>query len=347
MKMELTEDKFHIRAYFSSCSCKCKFCCLGDYPKRFRISFDDYEMIMRKFADINDYNGMRLRSFIYNCIEHPYVKRQIELYKELGLPEDEFTHLDINGTKIKSKEEISSWFDMLQDAGMKQASFSWFGLEKTHDQFVSREGYFKYLMDCADEAAKRGIPVGSKVFLHRGIFDDLEQLINLLKLRGDSVKCAFMEYTGHGKEIPHDFLTADDAIYIAPILSNYMSEQYSNKFKPESEWIDLAVNGGFPKFTIVDYVLYVNSENLEQIKQTSVSDIIGYFRQMDSDFRNSFESVRFLAELYGDKSCDILYECRDIMRKWLDKHYQKNNLNREKLFSFTNNSVVWKVYERL
>ena len=90
MDMELREDKFHIRAYFASCSCKCKFCCLGNYPKEKRISFDDYEKVMRKFQSVEQLYGMRLRSFIYNCAEHPFIKRQIELYNSLPMAKEEY-----------------------------------------------------------------------------------------------------------------------------------------------------------------------------------------------------------------------------------------------------------------
>lgn len=347
MRYELQEDKFHVRAYFASCACSCKFCCLGDYPKNRTISFDDYEMVMRKFASIQDSHGMRLRSFIYNCVEHPYLERQIALYKELGLPSNEFTQLDLNGTRIRSKDEIKKWFDYLQNAGMERVAFSWFGLEEMHDRFVNRKGYFQYLTDCADEASNRNISVISKVFLHKEIAADLGKLLLKLKSRGDTVICAFMEYSGKAKDLANDFVTKQDFDALYAIAKPYISGKYLYKFKTEREWIQLAIDNKFPEFKIVDYILYLDSSNIEHIKQASVEDIIQYYRKMDMDFQASFESVKNLALKYGDNSCEILYECRDVLRKWLDLYYMDNKLNQENLFSFTNNSVEWKVYERL
>ena len=50
MNIVLKEDKFHVRVYLASCACHCKFCCLGDYPKDKRITFEEYEQVMRTFV---------------------------------------------------------------------------------------------------------------------------------------------------------------------------------------------------------------------------------------------------------------------------------------------------------
>ena len=155
MNITLREDKFHIRVFFAPCSCKCKFCCLGDFPQTKQISFDDYEKVMRKFIEVSTVYGMKLKSFIYNCPNHKYISQQISLYDSLQMERNEYTQLDLNGTRIKNTEEISSWFDELQNAGIEKVAFSWFGLEKNHDTFVKKNGYFSYLNSCALEAKKK------------------------------------------------------------------------------------------------------------------------------------------------------------------------------------------------
>lgn len=347
MNVALKEDKFHVRAFFASCSCKCRFCCLGDYSKKKQITFDDYEKVMRKCADVSTEYGMRLRSFLYNCPEHPYLKRQIALYDSLPMEHSEYTQLDLNGTKVKTGEEISQWFDELQDAGVEKVAFSWFGKEETHDAFVNRKGYFNYLNMCALEADRRNIPIVSKVFLHKGILEELDELIDHLTAFSSTIVCAFMEYSGNAKRMADDFITIDDFNSISGSSRQYLGKEYLSKFKTEKEWIDLAKSGDFPKFNIVDYVLYIDSENVQQILDSNLSDLIDDFRKRNVEFQNSFGEIGELAEQYGDERCLILYECRDVLRKWLDIHFEKNQLDASQLFSFTHNCVEWKVYERL
>ncbi len=346
MDMKLKEDKFHIRAYFASCACHCKFCCLGNFPKDKKISFDDYERVMRKFQNIEQLYGMRLRSFIYNCPEHPYIKRQIALYNTLPMAADEYTQLDLNGTKKKSEQEISNWFDSLIDAGIKKVAFSWFGNSDTHNRFVNCSGYYEYLMACAYEAKRRSIPVISKVFLHKEILDELDSLLNQLKTFSSKIIFAFMEYTGNAKGMLNKFITEEDLMHNPQIVSQ-MNEKYLMKFKSERDWSCLAASGDFPKFKIADYILYLNADNLEHILTTPIDGIINDFRTMNKQLMESFPNINVLAQKYGDMKSNVVFECRDVLRKWLDSYYEAEGLDKQKLFSFTNDSVEWKVYERL
>lgn len=347
MNVKLKEDKFHIRVFFAPCSCHCRFCCLGDYPKNRQVSFEDYSKVMKKYARVVDRYGMRLRSFVYNCPEHSYVKEQIQLYDSLPMERSEYVQLDLNGTKIKSAEEVTRWFDVLQDAGVKKVAFSWFGNEATQDQFVNRKGYFDYLYLCAAEAKRRNIPVISKVFLHKGILREIDTLITSLKEFSTTINCAFMEYSGNAKRMESEFLTVDDYNSLSDSTKKLISEPYRGKFKTEQEWITLAQKGAFPKFNIVDYVLYIDSSNIQYILESEVDDIIREFRNMNDKFQSSFGEISELAVEFGNKDCYILYECRDILRKWLDQYFEKESLDESQLFSFTHNCVEWKVYERL
>lgn len=347
LNIKLKEDKFHVRAFFAPCACRCKFCCLGDYSHNKRITFEDYENVMHKFANIQSEYGMRLRSFIYNCPEHDYVAKQIALYDSLPMERSEYTQLDLNGTRIKNSKEIETWIDYLIKSGIEKIAFSWFGCEETHDEFVHRKGYFSYLKECAQIAKNKGIPVISKVFLHKKIIKEIAPLLAELDTFSTSIIVAFMEYSGNAKYMEHDFLTGDDFTSLLPSIKGHMKPSYISKFKTEREWIDLAKNALFPQFNIVDYVLYIDSDNIATILKANVSDIMQSFREMNSTFQNSFGTIAELASVYGNTQCEILYECRDILRKWLDKYYDDKQLNKTQLFSFTHSSVEWKVYERL
>ena len=347
MNFQLKEDKFHVRAFFAKCDCNCRFCCLGSFSKNKMISFEDYEKVMKKFSCVEKDYHMRLRSFIYNCPEHPYLKRQIQLYNSLPMVPEEYTQLDLNGTSMKSDIEIGVWLDELINAGVKKVAFSWFGLNDTHDAFVRRKGYFSYLETCAKKAHEKGIPVMSKVFLHKGIIDDIDQLIDRLVSYSDNIVCAFMEYSGNAKTMQEEFFTQQDYENLSEKTKSYIHSSYLKKFKTEKEWFRLAKEDAFPTFNIVDYILYVTSDNLQWVLETDIADIITYFRNMNRDFQQSFGSISALAQDYAEQNCECLYEVRDVLRKWLDRYYDKKKFDKTQLFSFTNNSVEWKEYERL
>lgn len=342
----LKEDKFHIRTYLASCHCKCEFCCLGDYDKSKCISFEQYANILRKYKDVENY-GFRLKTFIYNCIEHNHVGNQLQLYYELNLNENEFTHLDINGTRIRHGKELEEWIDNLIKAGIKQASFSWFGLSETHNKFVNRDGYFEYLVSVAKYCHKKGVKVGSKIFLYKSMLAELDALIHYIKDFSTSIKCAMMEYTGDGKKLEESFISKSDLDNLSEFSKQYLSPEYISKFLPESEWYNLAVIDNFPRFKIVDYIIYVDSDNYADNLESSIPDMIDYFRNFTNDFLGSFESVKQLALQFGSPDNDKLFEARDMLRKWLDLYSIDANLDKSLLFSFTHNSIELKLYERL
>lgn len=347
MNFKLKEDKFHVRAYFAPCACKCKFCCLGEYRPSNMIAFEDYAKVMKKFSVVEKEYGMRLRSFIYNCAEHPYLKKQIELYDTLPMVRSEYTQLDLNGTRPKSESEISEWLDYLKNIGIEKVAFSWFGCCKQHDEFVSRNGYFDYLKNCATISKEKGILVKSKIFLYRSMLPNLEIVVKEISKLSDSTRFAFMEYTGNAKMMDDEFLTDSDLKSISSLADGYINPEYMEKFKSESEWTKMALNNNFPDFNIVDYILYIEPQNINYVLNERVEKIINDFRKMNIDFQNSIPDIKSLANEFGDVDSGIIYECRDVLRKWLDKYYSKYNLDKNQLFSFTNSSVEWKVYERL
>lgn len=212
---------------------------------------------------------------------------------------------------------------------------------------LDTKGYCSYLKRCANEARKRKIPVISKIFLHREILGEIDSVIDEVAQFSDVIICAFMEYSGNAKDMENDFLTIDDYDGLSDRVKEYIGASYLKKFKTEKEWIELSNKGNFPQFNIVDYVLYVDADNINKILTMSNDEIIEEFRKMNKDFQASFGEISELSEQYGDDNCEILYECRDILRKWLDKYYLDHNLDKGKLFSFTNSSVECKVYERL
>jgi len=348
MKLNIKEDQLHVRAFFAECACRCCFCCVGDNPHDKRISFDDYEKIVRKFANIGASHSMRLASYIFNTIEHSHLGRQIALFRELGImDENDYTCFDINGTRIRTTDEIIKWFEKLREAGMKKVAFSWFGLEKQHDDFVNYSGCYRYLMKCAEYAHELSIPVISKVYLHKGILNEVANLVSILERFSTRIIMAFMEHNGRGKEIERFFLTESEYHALPDRIKKIFRPSYLKKFKTEKEWGIIAENGQFPQFTLVDYVIYLYADNIDYYLNADVDEVIDDFRKHNDRFQKSVGDIGDLAKNYGDRECLILYECRDILRKWLDLHYAENNLNTSDLFSYTTNSVEWKVYERL
>jgi len=348
MKLNAKEDQLHIRAFLADCACRCLFCCVGNVSRYTKICFDDYEKVLRKYANIHNSHSMRLGSYIFNTIDHSNLGRQIALFKELGIMnENDYTCFDINGTHIKNTEEIIHWFEKLKADGMKKVAFSWFGLEKTHDAFVNYTGCYRYLMECAEYANKLGIPIISKIYFHKEILNEVMDLVSILEGFSTRMIAAFMEYNGCAKKIERYFFTENEYHALPTRIKKIFRPSYLNKFKTEKEWIEIAESDLFPEFTLVDYVVYLYADNIDYYLNADVGEVVDDFRKYNNRFQKSVGSIGDLAKKYGNRGCFILYECRDVLRKWLDLHYEENHLNTNDLFSYSTNSVEWKVYERL
>jgi len=202
-------------------------------------------------------------------------------------------------------------------------------------------------MECAKHVKKLGIPVISKVFFHKEILGDITDLVSILEGFSNKVITAFVEHRGRAKEIEQSFLTEAEYSSLPDYIKTIFRQRYLKKFKTEKEWVDISENNKFPEFTLVDYYVYLYADNIDYYLNADVNEVIDDFRKHSERLQKSVGDICVLAKKYGNKECLILYECRDVLRKWIDKHYETNNLDSSDLFSYTANSVEWKVYEKL
>lgn len=347
MRFDLEERKLHIRVFLAPCSCRCRFCCYGQYNRSKRISFAQYTQVLQKFSNLKQTHGIEPCCFVYNSLEYPELPEQIRLSKELGYPYENVLNMNINGTKIRHGVDLEQWVLHLKELGAVSGMLSFFGLEETHDAFSGRKGYFCYLKECSDQLRKQGIRSVGQIFLHRGMLHEVQLLAEHLKAHCDEVRFLLMEYLGNAKNMLSEFLTQQDFDNLPDSVRAAIPSAYRQKLKTEKEWVSLAQQQRFPSMRFAEYVLFLTPENIDWVLQNDVDTILDWFREKNRRLQDSIPSMEALASQYGDVDNLALYDCRDVLRKWLDQYYQAEGLDSSLLYTDVGCSVEWKAFERL
>lgn len=343
----LEEKKLHLRTFFAPCSCKCDFCCYSQLSCNKQISIEAYEQILKKFSHLYEDTGIEVDNFIYNSIEYPMLHEQIRLSKALGYPYQNCLVMNMNGTKIRKGDELREWCGYLKRIGITTGVFSFLGTQEQHDCYVSHKGYYTYLINCAKQLKELGIKVRAHIFLRKEILRELPVLIPALDQVFDHVMVLFMEYLGSAKQMLSSFVDVDDYDTLFDLLKNYMNTTYINRYKSEAEWIQMALNGTFPKMKYTEYVLFITSDNVDRILGNDTVTILNWFRQKNARILGLLPPIDRIALAYGNPDSKILYDNRDILRKWMDAMFEAEGLDKSLLYSDTSSSVEWKSHERL
>lgn len=346
MKCKLKEEKLHVRAFMSSCACSCQFCCL-DKVGQSAITFEDYEFVLRKYAKEIESTDMELKSFLYNRPDERFVGRQMKLYKDLNMEPDEYSRLDMNGIPIMDEEKLKNWFMLLKKAGVSYSMYSWFGQEKKHDAFVHKKGYYSFLKECITKSKENGIGVKNKIFLRKSILHEVDQLADELAVESEFLQCVFMEYAGGAIGLEDEFITSDDLSELSPKIYDLIEKPYLSKFKTEREWVKLALEGKYPEFRLVDYILILDPNNIDYYKTTDLEEVLMNFRKMNCEMQELVGNLSELAERFGNRESLILYECRDVLRKWMNSMLMEKHQKYEDYFGPDKTCVEWKAYKKM
>lgn len=339
MFMKLQDVSFTINGYIASCHCKCDHCllCSGD-NKISKVNFEDLKKLALKFKGLEKKYGFYAQLCVYNCSEYEDLSQEIEVNKQLSNPYAGFENL--NGTKVRKGSELKQWVQNLKEIGVKKVNFSWFGDRDFNDKFVHRKGYFDYLLSLSKEVSKVGIPRDSSVFILRSNIEQIEILTKKLKAIGIMPYYRLLDYRGNAKKLINEFIRERDLSK----LPNYVVESKSlARFKPEHKWIEMIKAGQNPLLTKRGLFLVATPENINQYMRMSIEEIMNMFHDIDYRLQKSIPSIQFLAEEYGDKSSDILFDYRSLLWKWTDMHFENNlKLDKSLLFSDLHTSVMWR-----
>lgn len=156
------------------CPNRCKHCWLGDLPNN--VIDDNYAVYIVNlfkpyFKDITFYSWMREPDFCSN-------------YKERWIKDNELSSIKPERFELASFYKIvrdPDYVKWLKEVGTKKVQLTFFGLEKTTDEYVGRKGAYQELMNASDLLKENDIEPRWQIFIYQTNKEELIELLNLAK----------------------------------------------------------------------------------------------------------------------------------------------------------------------
>ena len=156
------------------CPNRCKHCWLGDLPNKLvPDGYDDFVVKLFKpyFKDIEFYSWMREPDF---CKD--YKNRWIKDNELSSFKPERFELASFY--KIVREPEYVKW---LKEVGTKKVQLTFFGLEKTTDEFVGRKGAYHELIKASEILKENGIEPRWQIFIYETNKQEVVQLLDIAK----------------------------------------------------------------------------------------------------------------------------------------------------------------------
>lgn len=156
------------------CPNRCKHCWLGDLPnKPFLDGYDDFIVKLFKpyFKDITFYSWLR---------EPDYCN----YYKDRWIKDNELSSIKPQRFELASFYRIvrdPEYVKWLKEVGTEKVQLTFFGLEKTTDEFVGRKGAYQELIKASELLKENGIEPRWQIFIYETNKEEVVKLLDIAK----------------------------------------------------------------------------------------------------------------------------------------------------------------------
>lgn len=156
------------------CPNRCKHCWLGDLPnKPFLDDYDDFIVKLFKpyFKDITFYSWLR---------EPDYCN----YYKDRWIKDNELSSIKPQRFELASFYRIArdpEYVKWLKEVGTEKVQLTFFGLEKTTDEFVGRKGAYQELIKASELLKENGIEPRWQIFIYETNKEEVVKLLDIAK----------------------------------------------------------------------------------------------------------------------------------------------------------------------
>ena len=156
------------------CPNRCKHCWLGNLPNN-QLADDYADFIVKLFKpyfkDITFYSWLREPDFCLNYQERWIKDNELSTIKPQRFELASFY-------KIVRDTEYSKW---LKSVGTKKVQLTFFGLEKTTDEFVGRKGAYQELIKASEILKDNDIEPRWQIFIYETNKDEVVKLLKIAK----------------------------------------------------------------------------------------------------------------------------------------------------------------------
>lgn len=299
------------------CYCSCRHCLLCSQHRATGVDYQRGEAFSRRFYAWLKENRPDLSGMYYvgYCMDFPELSQFAAYFHE----QTGMTHLMFDGMAFRDEAEIKSLFTDLQDAGIQEIHFTFYGTEHYHDKFAGRKGDYSYMMRTARIAQDMGLLVSAGVMITMENAAQMEELISLLQNAGiQNIMLLLPHAKGRGYEMSNLRLT-EEAYRMLPI--SVQSRISLNRYQTESQWLQTK---NFPEVKQRHLTLSLTEENIERLERMDPSEIIFELEAMDDFFYKQMPDIRSLANQYGQPDNTQLFRFRDLYLQWQKRYLSEH-----------------------
>lgn len=302
------------------CHNHCKYCLLSyngkllgiDYERSIKYAKGFYEWIKNNRPDIE---------FIYYfgySMDHPNLIEVIKFMQTIKSPMGEF--LQLNGMKMRSKDELYIFMNELKSVGIKLIDFTFYGLNEYHDSFSGRKGDFNLMLNSLNVALDIGIKVEIGIPALKSNLNQLESLVDYFNNKNVDLYIFTPHSGGRGKYLYNDKITIEDYNNLSDNVKKYINR---NNNKTPIEWLNTKLN----KVENRVLTLSLIPSNMNDLETKSYKEIINELEEMDEKYYSIIPSFEELLKIYASNDDINLYSKKDLYIIYRNKFIKDNNIN--------------------
>jgi hypothetical protein len=203
MAREIVGKGLRFSLRHAPCAHICRYCLISESRKRSSLPFSRFEQLVHRFHDWRQSERPDLEIGVFVGPSFDY---DLETLSGVaGLRERrgaKFRILNLGGLRLRRGEELISWLEERQDAGIVGLHTSLAGFGAIHDRWNGRKGDFDYQVGVLRLGGERGMMRQEKLFLTKNTLPEFDRLLDLL----DTIPGALH---GRSEWIPEMLATAD------------------------------------------------------------------------------------------------------------------------------------------
>jgi hypothetical protein len=323
MPREIVGKGLRFSRRHAPCAHICRYCLISESRKRSALPFSRFEQLVHRFYD---WQQAERRDLEIGVFVGPSFDYDIETLKGVARLRErrgaKFRILNLGGLRIRRGDELVSWLEERQAAGIVGLHTSLAGCGEIHDRWNGRAGDFAYQLTVLRLGGERGMVRQEKLFLTKNTLQGFGRLLDLLDtipgdLRSRSVSPFF--YAGLATRYEDERLTEDDRDNLPERINGLRSGKFG-EWLSEREWIPIMMEtASMPRRLLLK--LDVDESNIDRLEKTPCEEI---FVEREREYQDSYRATPLLDELcdrYGDSRSRRIYTMsRDVEGKWLDLH---------------------------
>ena len=308
------------------CAHICRYCLISESRKRSALPFGRFEQLVHRFHDWRQAERPDLEIGVFVGPSFDYdletLKGVARLRERRGA---KFRIVNLGGLRVRRGDELTTWLQERQDAGIVGLHTSLAGFGATHDRWNGRAGDFDHQVTVLRLGGERGMTRQEKLFLTKSTLPLFDRLLDVLdaipgELRGRSLSQLF--YAGLATRYEDERLTEEDRDNLPERINALRSGKFGT-WLSEREWIPIMLETATQPRRLV-LKLDVDENNIDQLENTPCEEI---FARRELEYRASYSAIPTLAELserYGDPENRRIYMMsRDVEGRWLDLHQRE------------------------